>query len=98
VIEDNLRKVPGEVKHPVKNVSSVFKDEKENILGGIIGTIFCYYQHIDFLWVDETLRVTVIERSYYEALRNRHDQSMQFDSTGYVQFPQGDRVLGLVLA
>jgi hypothetical protein len=56
VIEDNLRKVPGEVKHPVKNVSSVFKDEKENILGGIIGTIFCYYQHIDFLWVDETLR------------------------------------------
>jgi hypothetical protein len=39
VIEHNLIKVPGEVKHPVKNVSSILKDAKEN-MGGITGTIF----------------------------------------------------------
>jgi ribosomal protein S18 acetylase RimI-like enzyme len=56
VIEHNLRNVPEEVKHPVKNVSSILRDEKENILGGITGKIFWYHLHIDFLWVDETLR------------------------------------------
>lgn len=56
VIEHNLKKLPDQVKHPVKNVSSILRDEEGNILGGITGTIFWYHLHIDFLWVDESLR------------------------------------------
>ena len=56
VIEHNLSKLPDEVKHPVKNISFILRDEEENILGGITGTIFWYHLHIDFLWVDESLR------------------------------------------
>lgn len=56
VIEHNAGKVPEEVKHPVKNVSYLLRDENENILGGITGTIFWRHLHIDFLWVDQSLR------------------------------------------
>lgn len=56
VIEHNLKKLPDQVKHPAKNVSFILRDEDENILGGITGTIFWYHLHIDFLWVDESLR------------------------------------------
>lgn len=56
VIEHNLSKLPDEVKHPVKNISFMLKNEDEEILGGITGTIFWYHLHIDFLWVDESLR------------------------------------------
>ena len=56
VIEHNLAKLPDNVKHPVKNISFILRDEEETILGGITGTIFWYSLHIDFLWVDESLR------------------------------------------
>ena len=56
VIEHNLSKLPDEVKHPVKNISFMLKCEDGEILGGITGTIFWYHLHIDFLWVDESLR------------------------------------------
>lgn len=56
VIEHNLSKLPDEVKHPVKNISFILRDKEEKILGGITGTIFWYNLHIEFLWVDESLR------------------------------------------
>ena len=56
VIEHNLSKLPDEVKHPVKNISFILRNEGKEILGGITGTIFWYHLHIDFLWVDESLR------------------------------------------
>jgi ribosomal protein S18 acetylase RimI-like enzyme len=56
VIEHNLSKLPDNVKHPVKNISFILRDEGGEILGGITGTIFWYNLHIDFLWVDESLR------------------------------------------
>jgi ribosomal protein S18 acetylase RimI-like enzyme len=56
VIEHNLSKLPDDVKHPVKNISFILRNKKEEILGGITGTIFWYSLHIDFLWVDESLR------------------------------------------
>lgn len=56
VIEHNLSMLPDDVKHPVKNISFILRDEGGEILGGITGTIFWYNLHIDFLWVDESLR------------------------------------------
>ena len=56
VIEHNMANVPEEVKHPKKQVSFILRDDNQQILGGITGTIFWYHLHIDFLWVDESLR------------------------------------------
>ncbi|MBT2641478.1 GNAT family N-acetyltransferase [Bacillus sp. ISL-41] len=56
VIEHNLSKLPDDVKHPVKYISFILKDEGGEILGGITGTIFWYNLHIDYLWVDESIR------------------------------------------
>lgn len=56
VIEHNLSKLPDDVKHPVKNISFILRDKGGEILGGISGTIFWYNLHIDYLWVDESLR------------------------------------------
>ena len=66
VIEHNLSKLPDDVKHPVKNISFILRDEEEKILGGITGTIFWYHLHIDFLWVDESLR----DKGYGKQLLN----------------------------
>lgn len=56
VIEYNMSKIPEEVKHPKKQISYVLRDGEQKILGGITGEIFWYHLHIDFLWVDESLR------------------------------------------
>ena len=56
VIEHNLSKLPDNVKHPVKNISFILRDDGGAILGGITGTVFWHHLHIDFLWVDESLR------------------------------------------
>ncbi|MCU9614815.1 GNAT family N-acetyltransferase [Caldibacillus lycopersici] len=56
VIEYNGQMLPDEVKHPVKNISFLLQNDDGSIMGGITGTIFWYHLHIDFLWVEESLR------------------------------------------
>lgn len=56
VIQHNMANIPEEVKHPKNQVSFILRDDNQQILGGITGTIFWYQLHIDFLWVDESLR------------------------------------------
>ena len=56
LIEYNLTKIPEEVKHSVKKVSSILRNDEGDIVGGITGNINWYCLHIDFLWVDESLR------------------------------------------
>jgi len=56
VIEYNASFLPDHVKHPLKNISFMLRDSDGTIMGGITGTIFWYHLHIDFLWVDQSLR------------------------------------------
>ena len=56
IIEYNQTKLPDEVKHPIKNVSFMLRTKEGEILGGITGEISWSNLHIDFLWVDESLR------------------------------------------
>ena len=56
VIEHNMANIPEEMKHPKQQISYILRDEDQKILGGITGTIYWYQLHIDFLWVDESLR------------------------------------------
>jgi ribosomal protein S18 acetylase RimI-like enzyme len=56
VIEYNLFNLPDEVKHSVKNISCMLRNEEGEIIAGITGKINWYSLHIDFLWVDESLR------------------------------------------
>jgi ribosomal protein S18 acetylase RimI-like enzyme len=56
VIEYNLSLLPDEVKQSSMKVSSVLRNDEGKIVGGITGTIVWYHLHIDYLWVDNSLR------------------------------------------
>ncbi|WP_070119551.1 GNAT family N-acetyltransferase [Bacillus marinisedimentorum] len=56
LIEYNLSVLPDEVKHPKKNISFMMRNDEGEIAGGITGTIFWQHLHIDFLWVDSSVR------------------------------------------
>ncbi|WP_223592747.1 GNAT family N-acetyltransferase [Neobacillus bataviensis] len=56
VIEYNLSILPDEVKQKSINVSHILRNDDGKIVGGITGTIFWYHLHIDYLWVDNSLR------------------------------------------
>lgn len=46
LIEYNLTKIPEEVKHAVKKVSSILRNDEGDIVGGITGNINWYCLHI----------------------------------------------------
>ncbi len=56
LIDYNGSCLPKETKNPFENVSFVLRNEKEESVGGITGTIFWAHLHIDLLWVDERFR------------------------------------------
>ncbi|MEN1937819.1 GNAT family N-acetyltransferase [Paenibacillus sp. 102] len=56
VIQYNMSVLPDEVKSPLEYVSFLVKDDAGKIFGGITGTMYFYHLHIDFLWVDESVR------------------------------------------
>ncbi|MDJ1476179.1 GNAT family N-acetyltransferase [Bacillus sp. LS15-K4] len=56
VIQYNMSILKDEVKQPMEQVSFVVKDEDGKIFGGVTGTMYFNHLHIDFLWVDETVR------------------------------------------
>ena len=49
LIEYNLTKIPEKLKHAVKKVSSILRNDEGDIVGGITGNINWYSLHIDFL-------------------------------------------------
>ncbi|MGE6541001.1 GNAT family N-acetyltransferase [Bacillus luti] len=56
VIQYNMSILTDEVKQPMEQVNLVVKDEKGKIFGGVTGIMYYYHLHIDFLWVDESVR------------------------------------------
>lgn len=48
--------LPDEVKQSSINVSHILRNDDGKIVGGMTGTIFWYHLHIDYLWVDNSLR------------------------------------------
>lgn len=56
VIEHNMNMLPDEVKTPVEHMNFVLRDEAGTIQGGLTATVFWGHLHVDFLWVDESLR------------------------------------------
>lgn len=56
VIEYNLSILPDEVKQSSRNVSHILRNDDGKIVGGITGKIVWYHLHIDYLWVDDSLR------------------------------------------
>ena len=41
---------------PIRPFSIFIKDQKENIVGGVSGTLFYGSLYVDSLWIDKTLR------------------------------------------
>ncbi len=56
VIEYNLSVLQDDMKHPKKNVSFILRNDEEEMMGGITGTIYWQHLHIDFLWIDQSVR------------------------------------------
>ncbi|HIE6630217.1 GNAT family N-acetyltransferase [Bacillus luti] len=56
VIQYNMSILTDEVKKPMEEVSLVVKNEEGKIFGGVTGRMYFYHLHIDFLWVDESVR------------------------------------------
>lgn len=56
VIEYNMEKLPDELKTSNENISFILKDKTEKIIGGITGNMFWHHLHIDFLWIDTSVR------------------------------------------
>lgn len=56
VIEYNLSKLLDEEKNSDKDISFILRDKAGTILGGLTGKISWHNLHIDFLWVDDSLR------------------------------------------
>ncbi|WEG14530.1 GNAT family N-acetyltransferase [Pullulanibacillus sp. KACC 23026] len=56
LIEYNMEKLPDDLKTPNENISFIIKDDDRKIVGGITGNMFWDHLHIDFLWVDQSVR------------------------------------------
>ncbi|WP_144551411.1 GNAT family N-acetyltransferase [Bacillus mycoides] len=56
VIQYNMSILPDEVKQPMEHVEFLLRDDEGKILGGITGTMYFHHLHIDFLWVDQSVR------------------------------------------
>lgn len=56
LIEYNAGCLSDEIKSPVENLNLLLKDEDGKMYGGITGTIFWAHLHVDFLWVDQSVR------------------------------------------
>ncbi|PFP22597.1 GNAT family N-acetyltransferase [Bacillus sp. AFS073361] len=71
VIEYNLSLLPDEVKQSSIKVSHILRNDEGKIVGGITGTIFWYHLHIEYLWVDYSLR----GKGYGEELLNHIEKT-----------------------
>ncbi|ELK45986.1 GNAT family N-acetyltransferase [Halobacillus sp. ACCC02827] len=56
VIEHNMRMLPDELKTPNEDISFLLKEDDDTIVGGITANMFWHHMHIEFFWVEETLR------------------------------------------
>ncbi|WP_445506477.1 GNAT family N-acetyltransferase [Niallia sp. 03190] len=104
VIEYNLEKIPAEVKHPVKKVSFMIRNEKKEIVGGITGTIFWYCLHIEFLWIDKSIRGNGYGKKLLHKIEDlaiaNNCKSIQLDTFSF-QAPEfyqknGYQIIGLI--
>lgn len=56
VIAYNEAQLPDEMKHTIKNISFIVRNDDGEIVGGIVSHIHWRDLHVDFLWVDESLK------------------------------------------
>ncbi|SET54887.1 Acetyltransferase (GNAT) family protein [Salinibacillus kushneri] len=56
LIEYNMDQLPDHLKKPKEDISFLLKNDKDEIVGGITGTIYWDHLHVDFLWVDNRER------------------------------------------
>ncbi|WP_100488273.1 GNAT family N-acetyltransferase [Sporolactobacillus pectinivorans] len=56
LIKYNASCLPDQIKSSVENLNLLLKDDAGKLFGGITGTIFWAHLHVDFLWVDQSMR------------------------------------------
>ncbi|GAA0609584.1 GNAT family N-acetyltransferase [Virgibacillus siamensis] len=91
VIEHNMKQLPDELKTDKKEFGFVLEDDDGNVIGGITGTMYWQHVHIDFLWVEETLRLEGYGRMLLERLEQYaidHDCRLMFLDSFSFQAPE----------
>ncbi|MCA1064148.1 GNAT family N-acetyltransferase [Rossellomorea sp. AcN35-11] len=56
LIEYNMSQLDEGTKTPLEQISFVIRNDRDEIIGGVVGEMFWHHMHIDFLWVDEDYR------------------------------------------
>lgn len=56
LIAFNRTQTPLEAKSPFENICLTVKDEKEEIKGGLVATLYWECLNVHFLWVDDSVR------------------------------------------
>lgn len=56
IIEFNLSQATGELKDDVGTVEITLINDQDELVAGITASIYWKQMHVDFLWVDESLR------------------------------------------
>lgn len=104
LIEYNLSKLPDEIKQLVNNIHFILRDESGKIVGGITGDMVWYRLHIDFLWVDESIRGKGYGKELLDSMENfareNHCKLIQLDTFSF-QAPDfyqkhGYEVIGVI--
>lgn len=104
VVEHNMSQLPEEFETPKEEIGFMLKDDKEEILGGVTGTMYWQHLHIDFLWVNKNLRHTGYGRQLLNEIEQvaiEKDCRLMFLDTFSFQAPDfymknGDKVFGVI--
>ncbi|WP_077329163.1 GNAT family N-acetyltransferase [Virgibacillus siamensis] len=68
VIEHNMTKLPEELKTNKEELCFLLEDDHGDVIGGVTFTMYWQHIHLDFLWVEETLRLEGYGRMLLEHL------------------------------
>jgi ribosomal protein S18 acetylase RimI-like enzyme len=56
LVEYNQKNIPEDMRIEFEEVSFVLRNDDNDIVGGIVGTYYWKCLHINFFWIDETVR------------------------------------------
>ncbi|WP_099157086.1 GNAT family N-acetyltransferase [Virgibacillus ndiopensis] len=80
VIEHNMDQLPDGLKTPNEDISFVLKDDEGAIVGGITGNMFWHHMHVDFIWVDKSVR----EEGYGSILLKKLEDYAKYNGCRFI--------------
>lgn len=100
IVEFNLSQASGDLTDDVGTVEITLLNEQDELVAGITATIYWKQMHVDFLWVDESLRGqntgTELLNKAEEIARKHHCRYIQLETFSF-QAPEFYKKKGFTL-